>query len=237
MRTPTIRTFAFAALAAALALAGCNRGGEDDNLSSLDNQLTNEADPALTAALQDQIAVDPNLAQQSNRNAVRPPETPTSAPYPTDTIRAPEPTPAGNGSGAGAAGPAKPGAQLASAPQGGGGSSCTSGANFHYNNAWAQRLPAAFPFYPNGKLTEAAANNANGCSTRVVSFTTADNFQRVLDWYHTRAVRSGYSSEHEVREGDHILAGANSRDGGAFYLIVTPRGNASEVALIVNNGR
>jgi hypothetical protein len=232
MRIPTNRTFAFAALAAALALAGCNRGGDEANLSSLDNQLAN-ADPALTAALEDQIAVDPNLAQQSNSNAVRPPETPAGAPYPADTIRAPEPTPAGQ-SGAGA----KPQAQLAGTGGGTpGGPSCTSGASFDYNNAWAQRLPAAFPFYPNGKLTEAAANNANGCATRVVSFTTADNAQRVLDWYHTRAVRAGYSSEHVVREGDHILAGANKGDTGAFYLIVTPKGNGAEVALIVNNGR
>jgi hypothetical protein len=234
MPNPTSRTIAFAALAAALALAGCGRGDDGGNLSSLDNQLTNDSDPALTAALQDQIAVDPNLAQQSNRNAVRPPETPGSAPYPTDTVRAPEPSPATPG---GAAVP-KAGAQLASAPQGGApGASCTSGTNFDYNNAWAQKLPAAFPFYPSGKLTEAAANNANGCATRVVSFTTADNFQRVLDWYNTRAVRSGYTSEHQVREGDHILAGANAGDNGAFYLIVTPRGNGSEVALIVNNGR
>ena len=232
MRKPTIRTFAFCALAAALALAGCGRG-DDGNLASLDNQLTNDNDPALTAALQDQIAVDPNLAQSSNRNAVRPPETPTSAPYPTDTVRAPDAKPAGPGGAAAA----KPSAQLASAPSGGGGASCTSGANFEYNNAWAQRLPAAFPFYPGAKLTEAAANNANGCATRVVSFTTADNSQRVLDWYHTRAVRSGYTSEHQLREGDHILAGASQTGTGAFYLIVTPRGNGSEVALIVNNGR
>jgi hypothetical protein len=221
---------AFTALAAVLALAGCGRG-DDGNLASLDNQLANDSDPALTAALQDQIAVDPNLAQQSNANAVRPPETPTTATYPADSAAA-----KGN---AGAA--PKAGAQLASAPAGpaaaSGGANCTDGAKFAYNNGWAQRLPAAFPFYPNGRLTEAAANNSDGCSTRVVSFTTADDFQRVLDWYNTRAVRAGYSSEHQVRAGDHILAGANASDNGAYYLIVTPRGNGSEVALIVNNGR
>ena len=230
MRKPTIRTFAFTALAAALALAGCGRG-DDGNLASLDNQLTNDTDPALSAALQDQIAVDPELAGQSNRNAVRPPETPTTATYPADTLRAPEPRAAGSAQ--------TPGAQLASAPAAGGGANpnCTDNAKFHSNTGWAQRLPAAFPLYPSGKLTEAAANNSNGCAARVVSFTTADNFQRVLDWYNTRAVRSGYTSEHQVREGDHILAGANAGDNGAFYLIVTPRGNGSEIALIVNNGR
>jgi hypothetical protein len=229
MLKPTLRMSAFAALAAVLALAGCSGGGDEGNLASLDNQLTNDSDPALTAALQDQIAVDPNLSQQSNRNAVRPPETPTQAPYPSDTAAAPQAKP-------GAAG-TTPAAQLASAPQSGGGTNCTSGANFHYNNAWAQRLPAAFPLYPNGRLTEAAANNSNGCSTRVVSFATADNAARVIDWYNSRAVGAGYTAERETRGGDQILAGANGRDNGAFYLIVTPKGNGSDVALIVNNGR
>lgn len=230
MLKSTFRMSAIAALAAALALAGCSGGGDEGNLASLDNQLTNDSDPALTAALQDQIAVDPNLAQQSNRNAVRPPETPTQAPYPTDTSGAPQAQPAAAG--------AKPAAQLASAPQAGGsGANCTSGANFHYNHAWAQRLPTAFPLYPNGRLTEAAANNSDGCSTRVVSFSTADNAQRVIDWYNSRAVGAGYTSERETRGGDLILAGANARDNGAFYLIVTPKGNGSDVALIVNNGR
>jgi hypothetical protein len=233
MLKSSIRMSAFAALAGTLALAGCSGGSEEGNLASLDNQLTNDSDPALTSALQDQIAVDPNLAQQSNRNAVRPPEMPTQAPYPADTAQAPQPSPTGRGNTA-------PAAQRASAPRGGGGGSsanCTSGDNFHYNNAWAQRLPAALPLYPNGRVTEAAANNANGCSTRVVSFATADNAQRVLDWYQGRAAAAGYTAGRETRGGDQILAGTNARDDGAFYLIVTPTGNGSEVALIVNNGR
>jgi hypothetical protein len=219
----------FTALAAALALAACSGGGGEGNLADLDNQLRNDSDPALTSALQDQIAVDPQLAQQSNKNAVRPPETPTQAQYPAGqagggTLRAPEP---------GQTGAAPQPAALAS----GAGSGCTDGQRFDYNMAWAKRLPAAFPPYPGGKVTEAAANNQNGCSTRVVTLTTADNFQRVLDWYHTQAVRAGYSSEHQVRDGDHILAGSKPGDGGAFFLIVTPRGNGSEVALIADKGR
>ena len=41
-----------------------------------------DADPALTSTLEDQILVDPALAQQSNNNTVRPSETPTQAQYP-----------------------------------------------------------------------------------------------------------------------------------------------------------
>ena len=204
------------ALGAALALAACNRGGGEDNLAD----LVNDADPAVTSALNDQILVDENLATQSNRNAARPSPTPAGAQYPTPDASPTAPGKAGS-----------PPAAL------GGAKGCSDSARFDYNMAWANRLSPAFPLYPGGKVTEAAANNSGGCSTRVVTFATADDWQRVLDWYHTRAVSAGYSSEHQVREGDHILAGSNEGDKGAFYLIVTPKPKGSEVALIANNGR
>lgn len=202
------------ALGAALALAACNRGGGEDNLAD----LANDADPAVTSALNDQILVDENLVAQSNRNAARPSPTPAGAPYPAPEASAP-----------GKAG--SPPAALAG-PKG-----CSDPQRFDYNMAWARRLAPNFPVYPGGKVTEAAANNSGGCSTRVVTFTTAESWQRILDWYHTRAVGAGYSSEHQVRDGDHILAGDNAKDNGAFYLIVTPKPKGSEVALIANNGR
>ena len=204
------------ALGAALALAACNRGGGEDNLAD----LANDADPAVTSALNDQILVDENLATQSNKNAARPSPTPAGAPYP-----APEASPSAPGKAA------APPAALAGAK------GCSDARRFDYNMSWANRLSPNFPVYPDGKVMEAAANNSGGCSTRVVTFATAAHWQRVLDWYHTKAVGAGYSSEHQVREGDHILAGSNDRDKGAFYLIVTPKGQGSEVALIANNGR
>jgi hypothetical protein len=200
------------ALAAALALAACNRGAGEENLADLGN----DADPAVTSALNDQILVDENLTAQSNRNAARPSPTPAAATYP----------PADG-----------PSATPKAAAAMGAGTGCSDPARFHYNKGWAGKLPPSFPVYPGGRITEAAANNSSGCSTRVVTFTVADDWQRILDWYHTRAVRAGYSSEHQLRDGDHVLAGANESDKGAFYLIVTPRANGSEVALIANNGR
>ena len=226
MPSRTATLLRFTVLAAALALAACGRGDEG-NLASLDNQLAgNDVDPALTSALEDQIAVDPELAQQSNKNAVRPPETPTQAPYPQQgggTLTAPEP---------GQKASAQPAALASGAAAG-----CTDANKFEYNVAWAQKMPATFPLYPGAKVTDAAANQQSGCAARVVTFTTGDNYQRVLDWYHTQAVRAGYSSEHQLREGDHILAGAHAQQGGAFYLIATPRQNGAEVALIVNGAR
>ena len=206
----------FTALAGALALAACGTGGADN----AQNQAGNDADPALTSALEDQILVDPGLAQQSNRNAVRTTETPNQAQYPSQ---------GGGGNSAAGAGAALAGG-------GSGDASCTAESHFDRNPAWAQRMPEAFPMLPGAKIVEAAGNNKGDCRARVVTFTTGENWQKVLDWYHTRAVRAGYSSEQQVRDGDRILAGTADH-GGAFFLIVTPRQQGAEVALIVNNGR
>jgi hypothetical protein len=205
----------FAAFAAVLALAACNSDAGTDNLAD----LANEADPALTSALNDQILVDPELASQSNRNAVRPPATPAQAQYPT-------PAPAGG----------TPAAQPASAALAAAGTGCTDASKLEYNGAWAGRLPASFPLVPGAKITDAAGTDRDGCSARAVTFSTAQPAQRVLDWYHTKAVRAGFTSEHQLREGDHVLAGTN-KAGGAFYLIVSPKPAGAEVALIVNGAR
>jgi hypothetical protein len=204
LRAPGLLSLA----ALALALAACGGSKREENMAALGN----DADPQLTSALNDQILVDPNLANQSNRNAVRPPATSTKAQYP-------------QGGPDGAAQPPAPGP------------GCNAGAKFDYNMSWAGRLAPEFPAYPGAKITEAAGNAEKGCGMRVVSFTTGDDFQRVLDWYNTRAVRAGYSSEHQLRGSDHVLAGANERTGGAFYLVVTPTGSGAEASLISNKGR
>jgi len=210
MRDRALPSLRLTALAAVLALSACNwfRGDEPANAA-------NDADPEIADALNDQILVDGNLDNQSNRNAARTRPGPTNARYPASDSP-------GSGGGAGAT------AAL--------GRNCADPARFHYNLGWARRLAPNFPLYPGGRVTEAAANNSSGCSTRVVTFTTADDWQRILDWYHTKAVRAGYTSEHQLRDGDHVLAGANEKDNGAFYLIVTPKPKGSEVALIANKG-
>ena len=62
------------ALAVLLALAACGGDSANNELAAIDNELiANSVDPALTMALQDQLSVDPTLAQQSNPNSARPP--------------------------------------------------------------------------------------------------------------------------------------------------------------------
>lgn len=244
-RSPfALRKAAFAA-ASLLALATCGLGADND-LSVIDNQIAgNESDPALTTALEDQIMVDPTLAQQANGQSVRPPETPVQAQYPVES-RAAHAAPESAGPGrpvqvrrAGApaqtASTGYTGAGNARSTVGQIGAAC--GAAFQYGFEWANRLPAAFPAYPHGRVVEAAGNNEGDCRIRVVTFTTRDAPERVLDWYSGKASGAGYSAERQRRDGDHVIGGTNEGSDGAFYLIVTPAGTGSQVALIVNNGR
>lgn len=126
-------------------------------------------------------------------------------------------------------------AQYPAGMKSGSGRSCTS--KYEYGMAWANQLPAAFAVYPGAKISEAAANNADGCSLRVVSFKTGDPPQRVLAWYRGRASGGGYDAEQQTRGADQILAGTNDQSGGAYFLIVTPAGAGSDVSLITNGGR
>jgi hypothetical protein len=230
MPSRAVMLFRLTAFTATLALAACGQGSEANDMLAI-----NDADPALTSALEDQILTDPALAQQANRHNVRPPELPIRAEYPAPVgqpqVRRASAT-SDHPPGAGAhPGPA-PAARTCSA--GGRGGPAPS---FRYGMEWAQRLPAAFPPYPGGRVTEAAGQDSGECRVRVVTFRTSDPYQRVLDWYHHRAVQAGFSAEQQVRGRDHVLGGVNQGSNGAYYLIVTPIDGGSEVALIVNNGR
>jgi hypothetical protein len=218
-RAALVRT---AALAGCIMLAACSRG-DDNNLAAIDNELiANGADPALTSALEDQIMVDPNLVQQSNPNTVRPPEAPAQSQYPADA------RPGGSGGRVQRTAAATGGA----APQP---SAASCGGAFDYGPRWASRMPAEFPAYPGGRVTEAAGNDNGECRMRVVTFTTSDPYNRVLEHYRSVAARGGYSADHQVRGNDQVLGG--TKGDSAFYLIVTPARTGSQVALIVNNGR
>ena len=88
--------------------------------------------------------------------------------------------------------------------------------------------------YPGGQVTEVAGVDAGDCHMRVVSFTTADSFSRVLEYYRSHAARAGFSAEQQRRGDAHVLGGV--RGDAAYYLIVTPAERGSSVALIVNRG-
>lgn len=233
-----------AALIIALAIPGCQK--KPAGLAESDRNLVagNASDPALTAALEDQIMVDPALTNQSNRTALK-----SAAP----AVRGGVPSAAGGG-----AGRIEPGAALTtkrrstpapvrvlaqSAPMTLGARASAQAArargcsaNVAYGAAWATRLPPEFPVYPRGRLLEAAGSDTPACRLRVVSFTTEAPVPDVMDYYYTRATQAGFAAEHQRRGNEDVLGG--TRGDSAFYVTLSARkGGGTNVDLVANNGR
>jgi hypothetical protein len=235
------------ALLLPLALAACNRSSTDQqDLNSLDAELTNGAvrDPALTASLGGQIMVDPRLAQSSNTDVVRPPTLPESGAVPPEAPLKADPVDPASLKHAPAASNECPECKTANG-------ALTLGAlaerqktpdaaacaeKIGYSAGWANRLPADLPLYPGARLSEAAGADQGGCRLRVVSFASAAQMQKMLDYYFTKATAAGYSAGHSTDERQHVLGGVRGND--AYVLYVTARkGGGSDVDLVSNAGR
>ena len=243
-----------ALLALPLLLAACGGGDpEKAKLAELDDRLTGTADPAVAGALEDQIMVDPELAGQSNRTALR------STPRPADGAA----PPAGTEGDAAMAVEEIEGKPLLRAPspvqiaeedctdcrasgrtlgeaaavQGRRGKG-TCEAKLSYAMDWARRMPPEFPVYPRGHVQEAAGVEGGLCDIRSVSFTTAAPLKSVVDYYYTRARRTGYSAEYVLKAGDHVLGGTREVDDGAYVVFLRPmKRGGTEVDIVASNGR
>lgn len=234
------------------ALVACGGAAPaEKNLDSLDRELAegiavNAADPVLEGALQDQIMVDPQLAQKANNDAVRPPSQPYSAPIPSpDVAAAPEPP---TGSVKTAPAPAKTCPQcdvrndsltlgaLARRQTDARTSNCVG--TMRYAAGWANRLPRDLPLYPGARVIEAAGSTAGRCAMRAVTFSTNQPIGTLVDWYYTQATNAGYSAEHQSDGDMHVIGGTRGKDGGAYVLFLTERdGGGTNVDLIANNGQ
>lgn len=239
------RTKFMIATAVLLSLAACGRKDSDQaSLDVLDNELVgNASDPALTAALEDQIMVDPSLAAKNGRGTRRTPGA-LAQPIPPERradaakaeyamangklLRAP-----GAGKFTGNAGEPVTLGQLAASQKAGaaGGNPCAD--KLDYSARWAARLPGEMTIYPNARVVEAAGANEAPCKMRVVTFRADANMQAVLDYYYTKAVRAGYSAEHLEDGKDHMLGGTRRDDAFMLFLRNLP-GGGTEVDLISN---
>jgi hypothetical protein len=229
-----------------LLLMACSKQpASQQDLASLDAELTgavagNQRDPALTAALHDQILVDPALTQSANTNVVRPPSRPDPLSIPIDPV-----VPHGDGVATATLKPA-PAAKAdcpecrkadgaltlgeLAARQSKGAADCAS--RVTYSAGWANRLPAGVPLYPDARVREAAGNDA--CGLRIVSFASSAPVGRILDWYNTRVTQAGYSAEHQAAGKQHVLGG--TRGAAAYVVYVTPAaGGGSAVDLLVRS--
>lgn len=216
---------------ALLVLTAC--GGEkpaDDKVEKLDERLLGKgnADPVLTSALEDQIMVDPSLSNMSNRNAVKAPDAPMTAPVPLETTGPSAATERPNAPTLGqlAAGQAKAARDKFAG--------C--GLDVDYSMGWANRLPADLPLYPRARVEEAAGSDAPGCKLRAITFTTPAPQRAVIDFYIGQSKRSGFASSTEAK-GRETLVGGTRNDGAAYYVVVTPaEAGGTIVDLVLNNG-
>lgn len=258
----TTHAFAYTAalaLAFTLGLSACSdSNGNERELSELDEQLTQkQGDPAVEGALEEQILIDPKLAGSANGNAVRAPGAPATGAVPTNTayeggtvtpqdldglklLSAGAPKTVSDEDLCTDCQAEKQGmtlgakAEAQSAQRGKG----TCDAKLNYAMDWANRMPVEFPVYPKGRVIEAAGVDGGICDIRVVSFASANGMQSIVDYYYTRAVKSGFTAEYVIRDGQHALGGTRDVDDGAFYITFTPRKDGgTDVDIVANNGR
>lgn len=248
---------AAAAFVLALGLSGCGRdAAEQNDVAALDEKLTGKgADSASADALNEKILVDPDLAGSAASNMVRAADKALDGKVPPDSgyegstasieeldgaklMRAPKPKVVATedctdcASGRGETLEARAAAQGVKRGKG------TCEAKLQYGAGWANRMPPEFPVYPKGRVKEAAGVDGGICDIRVVSFTTSAGRQSVADYYYTRARRSGFTADYEIRDGEHVLGGIRDNDGGAYVITLTALGGGgTAVDIVANNGR
>lgn len=244
------------ALSMPLGLAACGKAnGDEAAVADLDNKLAGKgSDPAMNTALDDRILVDPDMTDSANVNTVKNPTKPLDGSLPADTgyegdasiealngaklLRAPKPTVVGDedcqNCGANQARTLGSMAIEQGVTRGKG----TCDAKLEYGAGWANRMPAEFPVYPNGRVQEAGGVNGGLCDIRVVSFASSASMQDVIDYYYTRARKSGFTAEHQIRKGEHVLGGTRDNDSGAYFITFNPGPNGGTlVDIVANNGR
>ncbi len=217
---------------ALLAVSACGGNAPaDQKADKLDERLLGkgDADPVLTSALEDQIMVDPSLANMSNRNAVKAADAPMTAPVPPETTG---PSAAAERSAANVTLGQLASKQAAAARD----KFAGCGLDVDYSMQWATRLPADIPLYPRARVDEAAGSDMPGCKLRAITFTTPAPQRAVIDFYIGQSKRSGFASSTEAK-GRETLVGGTRNDGAAYYVVVTPaEAGGTIVDLVLNNG-
>jgi hypothetical protein len=211
----------------AMSLSACGSSDKSD-LDTLDGKLTgkSDTDPALTAALEDQIMVDPSLSGQANKDAIRPATQPYQAPIPAGE-GAPQSKPA---TSATLGSLANQQAEIAKDSFNG----CA--LDVQYSADYAAKLPADLQLYPQSQVSEAAGSDQGGCKLRAVSHSTTAGLKPVATYYANAASRAGYRVTSKVDGAGVMISGKRAADGGAFYVVLTPVSGGTSADLVVNNG-
>jgi hypothetical protein len=224
-----------------LGLAACSDAPTKKDVDKLDAELAgkaSEADPALTAALEDQIMVDPSLSNQSNADSIRPADEPLQAPIPPEP-KADSYAGAVSGSGTATASAAKGAVTLGQLAKQQATVDKTNfngcGLDVDYSMQWSTRLPGDLPLYPQARVAEAAGSNTGNCQLRAVTYTANASPRALVDYYVANARKAGYSAQHKMDDGAHVVAG--TRGNEAYYVILSEtRAGGTSADFVANNG-
>ena len=207
----------------ALLLAACSQEEAPEQIVLQDN-----SDPLMSAALADQIMVDPDMINRNGANraasfgaadgSVPHPDSGSDAVFAAREeavalvggrqamLSAPQPERVeGELPPEAALSVAARAASARAASSVSGADDCAAQAEF--SAIWAARMPVSFPVYPRGAVHEAAGTDAGDCHLRVVNFTTPVPLAEVMDFYFTRASRDGFTVQRIVQDGEDILGG------------------------------
>jgi len=105
--------------------------------------------------------------------------------------------------------------------------------NVKYSAQWAAKLPSIFPVYPRGATKEAAGTDYGDCALRAVTYLTPVSLGEVLTFYNSRALTGGYSSEYAIAGGDNVLSGTKGKSAFVIYGRKLPNG-LTEIDLITS---
>lgn len=187
-------------------------------------------DPAIIAALSNQILVDPDLARSNragaalNANGAPSAEMPplesgadaaATAKAAADRVvgGAMQTAPEADDDGKVLADAATP-AQLAMQA---GPRARACAASLQYSAIWAAKLPNGVEVYPHGHTVDSAGTDANACLLRIVTYRVAVAPREVMDWYFTRARSVGFNTANGLSSGVSHMTG--TRSGGAGFAV------------------
>lgn len=199
-------------------------------------------DPLLASTVAGPLLSDPTLGYQANRDAVRPPDMPLSAPIPpidivpAGQVVAAEPGPAPDGTCT-ACGVARGAVTLgALAARLGNPVAAACAPTLRYSAMWATRLDADLPLPPAARVIEAGGSDGPGCRLRAVTYGAAVPLATLLAAEHARATRAGYAVRYQA-EGDlHALVGRRPR-GDFITLVARDASNGVTEIRVVMAGR
>lgn len=209
-------------------------------------EIVPERDPLTRQALNEQIMVDPDLAQQNEANAALTGGTDHSLPPVIATREAIEAAKleAADLVG-GTANLRPPGTPKAADPLPevalysvtelakltSGNAACADKASF--TARWAARMPKVLPIYPHGNTIEAAGIDTAGCALRAVRFLTPVSREDVLAFYAAIARKAGLSVAYARAEDIDVLQGAQGNRRYAVYVRRRESG-ISDVGLVTS---